>query len=298
MKIQMEQVAVRYGKIYALKDATWELEGPALIGLLGKNGSGKTTLMRTLAGVVVPTSGRTFLEGECPVENLPLLKRIVYEEPNLARTERLKLTQVLDQYVLMYESFDRKFAEGILGVFGVGVNRRYGDLSQGMRSIFNFACALATRSELTLLDEPVSGMDVTVRKKVNEIILREYLEHPRVMIISSHMASEMEQIFSHVLLLDQGAVAFFGEMSEAEEQAYRVDGKAPEISAFCEGKRVLVRECGQLGDMAIVEEHLTKEAQEEAARLGVRLKKVSAIDYCFHKINRSDGKELDRLWER
>ncbi len=296
--IEMKDLTIQYGKMEALRGVSWAVDGPALVGLLGRNGSGKTTLMRALAGVVVPAAGQVLVDGEPPVENLPVLKRVVYEAPNLARTEGLRLHQIFDYYGLMYESFDRVFAEGILGVFGIKTKRKYGELSQGMQSIFNFACALAARADVTLLDEPVSGMDVTVRERVNEIILREYLEHPRFIMISSHMASEMEKIFSHVLLLDEGKVAFFGEMADAEEQAYRVDGKSEDLDAFCEGRQIVRREIGELSCMAIVEEPLTQMAKARAAELGIRISRVSAIDYCFHKINRADRKELDRLWEK
>lgn len=300
-RIEMENLSVRYGRrrsVEALKEISLELEGPALVGILGRNGSGKTTWMRTVAGVVVPSSGHVRIDGEEPSENLEVLRRVVYEEPNLARLEKQKLDGFLADYRELYPDFDEEFARGILDLFGIPVGRQYGELSHGMRSLFNFACGLAVRAEVTLLDEPVSGMDVTVRRKVYEIILRDYIEHPRLILLSSHMASEMEKMFSHILLLEKGQAVFFGEMEEAGEQAYEAEGKQADLDAFCRSRDVMSRTDGELSSRAVIEGPLTGEVKDAAARMGIRLSRVNAIEYCFQKINPDRGKELEHLWEK
>ena len=75
-----------------------------------------------------------------------------------------------------------------------------------------------------MLDEPVLGMDVTVRKSAYEILLRDFAEHPRTFIISSHLLSEIEGLLSDILLIEKGKLVLHSPIDDVRQSAYRVDG--------------------------------------------------------------------------
>ena len=77
---------------------------------------------------------------------------------------------------------------------------------------------MATRADITILDEPVSGVDAISRNKIYEIILRDYIEHPRTILISSHMLGEMEKILSHMIMIGNNDVLFAGDIEELKDR--------------------------------------------------------------------------------
>ena len=190
----------------------------------------------------------------------------------------------------MYLRFDAAFAGRLMHYFELRGRMRYRHLSQGMASIFNFLCALACRADLTMLDEPVLGMDVTVRKAAYDILLREYTEHPRTFVVSSHLLSEIEGLLSDLILLERGVVVLHGGMDDIRAGAYRVAGPAEAVASYAEGRDVLARRTSELGSYAVI-----RGKPERPGNLVVSA--VTAEELCV-LLTRGQGKEeeLACLW--
>ena len=171
-----------YGKNHALSDLSVTISENSITGLIGRNGSGKTTLMKILAGLLDKTSGEARVFGEQPMDNLSVLNKMVYTYHDMAYDPKLSLKTILTAYKTMFAGFDSEFADKLMKYFELNGKMKYKSLSQGMGSIFNFLCALSCRTTLTMLDEPVLGMDVTVRKSAYEILLRD-LPNTRVLLL-------------------------------------------------------------------------------------------------------------------
>jgi ABC-2 type transport system ATP-binding protein len=152
-----------------------------------------------------------------------------------------------------------------------------------MKSVFNYICALSTRAKITLFDEPILGMDVTVRKKVYEILLRDYMEYPRTIIVSSHILSELEDILSEILLLDHGTIMFYKDMEEVSSMAYRVDGSEEAVRAFVEKRAVLYEDHKTLGSFAIIESQYDEIATKEGKDRNLTISKVRPEELCIYK---------------
>ncbi|MCL2709084.1 MAG: ABC transporter ATP-binding protein, partial [Defluviitaleaceae bacterium] len=180
--------------------------------------------------------------------------------------------------------------------FELSEKMRYKNLSQGMGSIFNFICALSCRVPLTMLDEPVLGMDVTVRKAAYEILLRDFADNPRTFIVSSHLLSEIEGALSDVILIERGRTVLNCPIDDVRQSAYRVDGSERAVSGFIDGKKVIAHKKSEMKCFAVIYETCTELAAESSRRLGLSVSPVSAEDLCVYLTRQNKEDEFECLW--
>ena len=285
-----------FGKTEALSGLSVTIEGHSITGLVGRNGSGKTTLMKIIAGILNKTSGEVTVFGGQSTDCLPILSRLVYTYHNVAYEPELSLKMILSAYKTMFKSFDSDFANKLMRYFELGPKTKYRNLSQGMASIFNFLCALSCRVELTMLDEPVLGMDVTVRKAVYDILLRDFSEYPRTFIVSSQFLSEIEGVLSSLLLIEQGKAVLHSNIDDVRHSAYRIDGSRAAVESFVLGKRVIVKKDSYFSSFAVVYEPFAKETAESAIERGLSVSSVRAEDLCVYLTRPDKEGELECLW--
>jgi len=291
------QLTMSYGKKQAIKNLSIKINENQLIGLIGRNGSGKTTLLKLCAGLLQPNIGEIEVFSQNPVNNLTVLQDVIYSYINVPHKSNLTLGQIIEDFHTFYPHFDSDFAYRLLEAFSFKRHFKYRSLSQGMTSVFNFICAIATRAKLTLLDEPVLGMDITVRNKVYEILLRDYMEHPRTIIISSHILSELEDILSEFLIIDSGELVLYQPQEDIHNMAYRVDGSKEAIVTFLEGRPVLYEEHKVTGSYAIIEEPFNEAAEIDSKKLNLSVSKVGPEDLYIYKTTHGKELNLDCLWE-
>ncbi len=295
--IQCLELGKRYTKSAALRQLSFCLEENGIVGLIGRNGSGKTTLMRLCAGQIQPTQGEVRLFGETPMDNLCVLYRLIYSHPNLRYISSCTLKGVLVQYARLFPNFDSLFAEKLIAHFGLDAKRKCSDLSQGTAALFHFICALSCRAPLTMLDEPMLGMDIAVRKEVYEILLRDYAEHPRLFFISSHLLAELEPILTELVLLHNGSLILHQSMEDLRRSAYRAAGTRAQLNMFCEGRNVIHRKNGEMEDFAVILEIPDAAAQAAAQQAGLQLTAIGAEELCIYLTGDSRSGDLDALWQ-
>jgi ABC-2 type transport system ATP-binding protein len=286
----------RYGNTEALSGMSISIAEHSVTGLIGRNGSGKTTLLKILAGILDKTSGELTVFGDEPMDNLPVLSRLVYTYHNMAYDSNLSLRTLLFAYKTLFPNFDADFADKLMKYFEMNGKMKYKSLSQGMGSIFNFLCALSCRADLTMLDEPVLGMDVTIRKAAYEILLRDFTEHPRTFIISSHLLSEIEGVLSDILLIEQGKLVLHSSIDDVRQSAYRIDGNQQAIEEFIIGKKTIFQKKNEFSGFAIVHEPFTELVAEVAKARGLSVATVRAEDLCVYLTRRNKEDELECLW--
>ena len=289
-----------YGNKLAIDDFNIDVSSNNIIGLIGKNGSGKTTLMKLLAGQLDATSGEVKVFSENPMNNLKVLQDLVYIYHNYNYPKALNLETIISYYDNMFSSFDKNFARELIQYFDLKLTMKYHQLSQGMASIFNFICGLSCRAKLTMFDEPVLGMDVSVRKSVYEILLRDYTEYPRNIIISSHLISEIEGVLSEIILIDQGKLIVHDSLDTLRESAYRLNGAKDEIEQFIKDKDVLYLKSGDVNSFAVVRGKLNDRIVAESKSKHLEISSVRMEDLFVYLTNTKQGKEeeLECLWEK
>jgi ABC-2 type transport system ATP-binding protein len=285
-----------FGKTEALSGLSVNIPEHSITGLIGRNGSGKTTFLKILAGILDKTSGDVKVFGGQPMDNLPVLNKLVYTYHNMAYDPNLNLKTILYAYKTMFAGFDHGFADKLMKYFELNGKMKYKHLSQGMGSIFNFLCALSCRADLTMFDEPVLGMDVTVRKSAYEILLRDFSEYPRTFIVSSHLLSELEGVLSDILLIEQGKLVLHSPIDDMRQSAYRIDGNHAAVENFFSGKKTIAQKKNEFSGFAVVYEPVTEKVMESAKAHGLSVSSVRAEDLCVYLTRQNKEEELECLW--
>ncbi|HYR28337.1 MAG TPA: ATP-binding cassette domain-containing protein, partial [Thermoanaerobaculia bacterium] len=203
------------GGFRALRQVSFELT-PGVIGLLGPNGAGKTTLLRTLTGLLLPTRGQIVFRG-VPVtpENLADYRRFVGFLPQEFNAySGLTAAQFLDYWMVergMNDPAERaRETERLLALVDLTehANRRVRDYSGGMRQRIGIARALIGDPPLLVVDEPTTGLDIEARARFRDLM--QTLGKDRVVILSTHIAGDVESTAARILLIVKGVLRWDG----------------------------------------------------------------------------------------
>lgn len=215
--VRIENLTKKYANHRGVDNLSFEVRAGEVLGLLGPNGSGKTTAMKAMTGLIRPDSGRIELLGMDPAERLPaILERTgcMIETPGLypylTAERNLRLTG------RFYPGFDTGKVEELLDRVGLLPYRRekVRRFSVGMKQRLALACALLPRPDLLVLDEPTNGMDIEGTAMFRELLLQERARGCAV-VLSSHLAHEMEQLCTHAAVLREGVLVDRASVSEA-----------------------------------------------------------------------------------
>lgn len=239
----------RYRDQVALDDVSITVEPGTVTGLLGRNGAGKTTLMRIIAGQEFPTTGAIQVFGQAPAENDAVLRRMVFVREEQPYPD-LRVSQVIRVASWFYPNWDKDLAQQLLAEFGLPPQRRIKKLSRGMRSAVGIVIGLAARAELTLFDEPYAGLDAVARQQFYDRLLAEIAEHPRTVVLSTHLIDEAADLLEHVVVLDRGLVVLDAPADDVRGTAMTVSGPALAVEEFVAGRAIWHRQ--RLGARAAV----------------------------------------------
>ncbi len=208
MSIKLENISKIYGKQFALKNVSININQGEVVGLLGPNGAGKSTLMKIISGYLPPSEGKVFIYG-IDIENYSekVKSKIGYLPENNAL--------YLDMYVREYLHFVAKLysrkkvnedVNNVIQLCGLSPeqNKKIGALSKGYRQRVGLAQALIHKPDVLILDEPTSGLDpnqlVEIRKLIKEI------GKEKTVLLSTHIMQEVEAICNRVIIINKGKV--------------------------------------------------------------------------------------------
>lgn len=194
----------RFGAVTALEDVTLDLRANTIYGLLGRNGAGKTTLMQVMTGQAFQTAGEVRVFGHTPHENTEVLRGISFIKESQAYPADYKVKHVLSAARHLLRDWDEDFARELLRDFDLPTDRKVKKLSRGMTSALGVTIGLASRAPLTFFDEPYLGLDAVARQLFYDRLLADYAEHPRTVVLSTHLIDEVADLLEHVLLIDKG----------------------------------------------------------------------------------------------
>ncbi|MEJ8281209.1 ABC transporter ATP-binding protein [Pseudonocardia spirodelae] len=243
--IAMHGVTKRYGDVTALDGVTFALEENRIHGLLGRNGAGKTTAMQILTAQNFATAGTAEIFGERPYENARVLARTCFIRESLRYPDNYRVDHALRAAASVYPHWDAAFAEDLLGEFGLPRKRSCKKLSRGQQSAVGVVIGLASRAPLTFFDEPYLGLDAVARQLFYDRLLADYAEHPRTVVLSTHLIDEVSDLIEHVVLIDAGRVLIDAEAEDLRGRAVTVTGPVEAVERFARGHSELHRE--QLG---------------------------------------------------
>ena len=202
--IQARGLSLRYGQKLALDNLTFNLAKGRVVGLLGHNGAGKTSLMKALVGLHA-TEGELSVLGVQPRrQRVELLESLAYI-PDVAVLPRwAKVSQLIELMSGLHPRFSAERARSLIRRTSVGLNDKVKTLSKGMVAQVHLALVAAIDARLMILDEPTLGLDVISRKAFYEMLLDEWCDGERSVLISTHQVEEIETLLSDVLMLNEG----------------------------------------------------------------------------------------------
>lgn len=227
MQLTIENVSKQYKRndFFSLRDISLDL-GPGIVGLLGPNGAGKSTLMRIIATITKPTHGTVLWNGvditQQPDEIRAMLGYLPQDfgiYPNLNADEFL-------HYMAAIKGVDRKAAKERIDDLLAFVNllevrkRPLGDYSGGMKQRIGIAQALLNDPQILIVDEPTVGLDTEGRVRFRHLLAE--LASDRVVILSTHIVSDVEAAANDIAVINQGHLLA---RSSPEELLQSVEGK-------------------------------------------------------------------------
>ncbi|MEJ1231266.1 MAG: ABC transporter ATP-binding protein [Galbitalea sp.] len=272
--VEVSGLTKKFGRFTAVDDASFTVEENTIYGLLGRNGAGKTTLMQLLTGQQFATVGSIRVFGESPVENAGVLGNICFIKESQPYPDDFKPTHVLASAPWFFPNWDAALAARLVEEFRLPVNRRIKKLSRGQLSAVGVIVGLASRAPLTFFDEPYLGLDAVARQIFYDRLLEDFAEHPRTVILSTHLIDEVSALLQHVIVIDDGRIIIDEDTDELRGSATTVSGTAAAVDAFAARHPVLHRETlGGLGSVTV--ERLDAADRKAAQAAGLELGPVS-----------------------
>jgi len=213
--LEINNLTKKYYNKTALDDVSFSLERGKIYGLMGPNGSGKTTLMKVIIGLHKQTSGNVLVNG------VPLSYKtkasVSYMPTENFLYDSFKVKDIIKFYQDMYQDFRTDYANKILNDIGVDLDFRVSKLSSGLVGKLKVALALSRDTDIYMLDEPLNGVDVLARDIILDLIVNSYNEN-KVIILSSHLVSEVEKILDNVIFLKNGKIELSGNAEELRQE--------------------------------------------------------------------------------
>jgi ABC-2 type transport system ATP-binding protein len=191
-----------------------------------------------------------------------------------------------------YPNWDEELARQLVTEFDLPRQRRIRKLSRGMRSALGIVIGLAARAELTLFDEPYAGLDAVARQLFYDRLLADFAEHPRTIVLSTHLIDEVADLLEHVVMLDRGRVVLDAPADDVRGTAMTVSGAATAVEEFVADRPVWHRQ--RLGARATitVAGPLGAAAQARARALHLSLEPLSLQQLLVHAAGSSADEKV------
>ncbi len=225
MELSIEHVSKQFKDMKAVDDFTLHLT-PGIWGLLGANGAGKTTLMRMIAGIMDPTGGKILYDG-IPISELGEKYRDIfgYLPQEFGFYPEFTVKDYLEYVAVLKGLPDREIRKKIhelleLLTLSHVKNKKIAKLSGGMKRRVGIAQALLNEPEVLILDEPTSGLDPGERVRFRKLLSE--FAHDRIVLISTHIVSDVEYIATQNAIMKGGRLLAAG---STEELIHMIDGK-------------------------------------------------------------------------
>lgn len=233
--IKTEKLTKYYGKARGIIDLDLSVDEGEFFGFIGPNGAGKSTTIRTLLGLISPTSGRATVFGkDASKEREAILRDVGYLPSEAVFYPGMRVKDVLALSAGLRKRDCAAEAGLLCERLRLDRSRRVDELSFGNRKKTAIVCALQHKPKLLVLDEPTGGLDPLMQKEFFEI-LRDRNQHGATILLSSHVLSEIQQNCGRAAIIRDGRIIACGSM---------------DVLSKTSAKRVSVQGCVELGDLS------------------------------------------------
>ena len=240
--LECSAITKRFGKKEVLKGIDLTIEPGKIYGLVGRNGVGKTTLLSVMTAQAASNEGTVTYDGQPVWENRDALDHLCFSRELNTMTSFGPNNQKIKEYfrlaALYYPNWDQAYADELMKRFGINTKQIVCKMSKGMLSMVTITIGLASKADITILDEPVAGLDVVAREDFYKELLEEQGRTGRTFIISTHIIEEAADLFEEVIIMKYGKVFLQENTVDLLERAAHVTGLEEEVDRVTEGLEI------------------------------------------------------------
>lgn len=219
--IEIDKLTKFYGQARGIIDVSFSVEEGEIFGFIGPNGAGKSTTIRTLLGLIYPTSGKARIFGKDCIEHGPEVKReIGYVPSEVFYYERMKVIELLRYSASFYKKDCEKRIHELAERMDLDLKRKIEDLSFGNRHKVGIVQGLLHSPRLIILDEPTSGLDPLIQQSFFAL-LREENQKGASILFSSHVLSEVQRLCQRVAIIKEGRIIRVDSIEALTATSYR-----------------------------------------------------------------------------
>ncbi|MGP1491015.1 MAG: ABC transporter ATP-binding protein [Treponema sp.] len=212
--LQADSLKKSYFTKPVLKDISLAIQDGSILGLLGPNGSGKTTFLKIIAGLLHASSGDIRICGK-PI-GLETKAMVSLLPDRNCLYPKMTALDAIQFYQDFFDDFDRNKALELLSFMQLDQNQSIKTMSKGMIEKMNLTLTFSRAAKLFVLDEPLGGTDPVAREKIIKTIIKTWTENSAI-IISTHLVTDVEHVFTDVAFLREGTIALSGDAEQLRE---------------------------------------------------------------------------------
>jgi len=240
--IELTGVTKKYGGTMAADGISLSIPEHGIYCLLGRNGAGKTTLLKLIAGHIGATSGKIAVNGKT-VTTSRMPECVSFIESGSVQFN-MRVADLIDTAAALQDDFDRDFAREMAERFELKMNKKFKQLSFGMKTMLTTIITLSNNTKVILLDEPTLGFDAIMRDQFNTLLIESYQSNPRLIIVSTHLIDEIAKVTERLMIIDRGKIILEAGINDIDEKAYSLSGPTAHVTPLlgginCIGKTIM-----------------------------------------------------------
>lgn len=217
--IKIENLSKKFGKHQVLQNISFNCHKGECIALIGPNGCGKTTLIKSILGLVVPDNGDIYFNNQQVNAKWNYRSQIGYM-PQIGRyPDNMSIGQLFTMMKDLRKHEHHTLDESLIKIFGLEqmLHKRMNTLSGGTRQKVSAALAFLFNADVLILDEPTAGLDPVSSEMLKEKILEEKAKG-KLILITSHVLSELDDVVSHIMYMQDGELIFYKDIATLQEE--------------------------------------------------------------------------------
>lgn len=218
--IEIKNLTKNYGKSRGIIDVNLNIKEGEIFGFIGPNGAGKSTTIRTLLGLIHPTSGSATIFGKNCIEYPEVRKELGYLPSEVFYYDNMRVIDLLKYSASFYKKDCTKRINELAEIMNLDLKKKIEDLSFGNKKKVGIVQGLLHDPKLIILDEPTSGLDPLMQQKFFKLISEENKKGATVF-FSSHILNEVQKMCSRVAFIKDGKIIKLEKVSTLQENSYK-----------------------------------------------------------------------------
>lgn len=227
--IETRNLTKQYGGARGIIDVNLHVEEGEVFGFIGPNGAGKSTTIRTILGLIHPTSGSALILGKSCADHPDIRREVGYLPSEVFYYDKMRVGELLAYSASFYKKDCSKRIAQLAERMDLDLKKRIDDLSFGNKKKVGIVQGLLHEPKLIILDEPTSGLDPLMQQRFFELIAEENKKGAAVF-FSSHILSEVQRLCSRVAFIKDGRIIKQEKISDLQHNSYKkisIETKSP-----------------------------------------------------------------------